>query len=294
MNEATAPPLAKCNLGAAVVWMAFSIVSFAFMAVAGRELSAELWPHEIMVYRSAIGLVVVAGVVWAIHGRLAVASGRPGEHAVRNVVHFAGQNAWLYAIATIPLAQMQALELTSPIWMAVLAPLLLGERITRPGVIAAGLGFVGVLVVTRPGLSPLALGHGAALAAAVSFALTNLVTKRLAREDTTLTILFWMNLTQMVLGLLCTLPAGGPTLFSAALVPWVLAIGLSGLSAHFSLTRALASAPIAIVAPLDYLRLPALAFVGALFYSEALEVVVFLGAGLIIAGNLYNLWAGRP
>ncbi|MEM0923697.1 MAG: DMT family transporter [Pseudomonadota bacterium] len=277
----------------AALWMIGSIISFSAMAVAGRELAAELDTFEIMAYRSAIGFPVIAALVIFGPGLVTVRTAEIRGHATRNVIHFAAQNFWFYGVATIPLAQLVAIEFTNPIWVALLAPLMLSERLTRGGVVAAGMGFLGILIVARPGLAPLEPGHGAALAAAIGFALTNIFTKRLSRADTTLCILFWMTLSQMVMGFLCALP-GGITLFSWAMTPWVLFVGLCGLTAHFSLTRALSLAPATLVAPMEFLRLPVIAFAAALLYGEELEVAVFLGAALILAGNLYNLTRRAP
>ncbi|MEL6478574.1 MAG: DMT family transporter [Pseudomonadota bacterium] len=277
----------------AALWMIGSILSFSAMAVAGRELAAELDTFEIMAYRSAIGFPVIAALVLLGPGLATVRTAEIRGHSVRNVIHFTAQNLWFFGVATIPLAQLVAIEFSNPIWVALLAPLMLSERLTRGGIVAAGLGFLGVLVVARPGVAPLEAGHLAALGAAIGFALTNIFTKRLSRTDTTLCILFWMTLSQMVMGFLCALP-GGITLFSWAMTPWVLFVGLCGLTAHFSLTRALTLAPATLVAPMEFLRLPVIAFAAAILYGEPLEVAVFLGAALILAGNLYNLTRRAP
>ena len=277
----------------AALWMVGSILSFSAMAVAGRELSAELDTFEIMAYRSALGCPVIALLIWLGPGFATIRTQNPGTHATRNVIHFAAQNFWFYGVATIPLAQLVAIEFTNPIWVALLAPLMLAERLTRGGMVAAGLGFIGILIVARPGLAPLEPGHGAALAAAVGFALTNIYTKRLAGRDSTLCILFWMTLSQAVMGFLCALP-GGMTLFSWEMTPWVIFVGICGLTAHFSLTRALSLAPATLVAPMEFLRLPVIAMAAALMYGERIELAVFLGAALIIAGNLYNLRQRAP
>ncbi|MEL7171413.1 MAG: DMT family transporter [Pseudomonadota bacterium] len=274
----------------AALWMVGAIASFATMAVAGRELAAELDTFEIMAYRSALGLPVIVLLMAMGEGLGRVRTSLGREHAVRNVIHFSAQNAWFYGIATIPLAQLVALEFTNPIWVVCLAPLLLGERMTRGAVLAALIGFVGILIVARPGLEPLGLGHAAGLFAAVGFALTNIFTKRLSREDSALCILFWMTLSQAVMGVLCALP-GGIAWPSDALMPWVLLVGVCGLTAHFSLTRALFAAPASVVAPMEFMRLPVVAAAGALLYGEPLEVAVFIGAAVILAGNLIGIRA---
>ncbi|MEM8597617.1 MAG: DMT family transporter, partial [Pseudomonadota bacterium] len=144
-----------------------------------------------------------------------------------------------------------------------------------------------------PGLSPLEIGHAAGLAAAIGFAFTNIFTKRLSRQDSALCILFWMTLSQAIMGVLCALP-GGITLFSWSLAPWVALTGICGLTAHFSLTRALFAAPATTVAPMEFMRLPVIATAGALLYDEPLEIAVFLGAALILVGNIIGIRARVP
>ncbi|MEM7497974.1 MAG: DMT family transporter [Pseudomonadota bacterium] len=274
----------------AALWMVGAIASFATMAVAGRELSTELDTFEIMAYRSALGFPVIVALMAVGEGLGRARTRLWREHGLRNVIHFSAQNAWFYGIAMIPLAQLVALEFTNPIWVVLLAPLLLAERLTRSAVLAALIGFVGILIVARPGLEPLGLGHAAGLFAAIGFAFTNIFTKRLSREDSALCVLFWMTLSQAVMGVLCALP-GGMTWPSDALIPWVLLVGLCGLTAHFSLTRALFAAPASVVAPMEFMRLPVIAAAGAVLYGEQLEIAVFVGAGIILAGNIIGIRA---
>ena len=292
MSVVEADPPAADRPGLAAAWIVGAILSFAAMAVAGRELSAELDTFEIMAYRSTLGFPVVAVALLWREGWRGAATAQPGRHAVRNVIHFAGQNAWFYGVATIPLAQLVALEFTNPIWVALLAPLLLGEALTWRKVAAAALGFAGVLVIAQPGVAPLDWGHAAGLGAALGFALTNVFTKGLTRRDSLLCVLFWMTTSQMVMGIAFAAP-GGVTLISAERAPWVAFVGLCGLTAHFSLTRALTLAPASVVAPMEFARLPVIAVVGMLLYGEPLEIAVLAGAALILAGNTANLLPAR-
>jgi len=277
----------------AALWMTGAISSFSLMAVAGREVSFDLDTFEIMTYRSLIGAVIVTAAALAT-GRLPqVRTRRLPLHAVRNVFHFAGQNLWFYGVALIPLAQLFAFEFTTPLWVALLAPLVLGEAMTRTRGFAILLGFLGILVVARPGISPLGVGHLAAGLASIGFAGTVLATKELSRTEDVWTILFWMTWMQVLFGLACAGIDGHIALPRSESVVWVVLIGLCGLSAHLSITQALRCAPASVVSPMDFLRLPVIAVVGMMVYGEKLEVAVFAGAGLILAGNLMNIRAAR-
>jgi drug/metabolite transporter (DMT)-like permease len=277
----------------AALWMTGAIASFSLMAVAGREVSVDLDTFELMMYRSLIGAAIVTAI-GAATGRLPqVRTGRIRLHAVRNVFHFTGQNLWFYGVAVIPLAQLFAFEFTTPLWVALLAPLVLGEALTRKRALACLLGFLGILIVAQPGISPLGIGHLAAALAAIAFAGSVLSTKRLSQSESVWTILFWMTWMQVLFGLTTAGIDGDIALPRMSSVKWVVIVGLCGLTAHLSITSALRCAPASIVSPMDFARLPIIAVVGMLFYGEPLEIAVFAGAALILLGNLMNIRAGR-
>jgi drug/metabolite transporter (DMT)-like permease len=263
------------------------------MAVAGREVSVGLDTFELMLYRSLLGIPVVLACAALFGGLGALATRRPGLHLTRNLFHFSAQNLWFYALATIPLAQVFALEFTTPIWVALIAPVVLREAFTRAGAVAAVLGFLGVLVIARPGATELVPAHGAALLAAVGFAGNVLATKALSGTESTLCILFWMTVLQAAMALGCALP-GGIAVPAPELWPWLVVLGLCGIGAHFCITQALRLAPATVVAPMDFLRLPLIAVVGMLLYGEPFELAVLAGGALIVAGNLVNIRAQRP
>jgi drug/metabolite transporter (DMT)-like permease len=269
--------------------MVGAIASFSLLAVAGRAVSPALDTFEIMLFRSGMGLVIVATTL-AAQGRLSEA--RPRQfpmHIARNLIHFAGQNLWFYALTVLPLAQVFALEFTSPLWVILLAPIFLGERLTARGLLAGLVGFAGVLLVARPEFGNLHPGLIAAATCAVCFAVTSMLTKRLTRTQPVVAILFWLNLMQFAFAAVIVGWDGEVPVPTMAQVPWLLLIGVTGLVAHWCLTSALDSAPASVVMPLDFARLPVIAVVGWAFYSEALDPLVFVGAALILGGNLLTL-----
>ncbi len=283
----------KGEIGKAALWMTGAILSFSSMAIAGREAGHSLDTFEIMSYRSLVGLIIVALLITLTKHWDQVKTERLGTHLLRNLAHFTGQNLWFFAVTLIPLAQVFALEFTSPIWVVVLSPLLLGERLTLIRALSVVFGFVGILMVARPSPDTLNAGIITAASCAIFFALTVIITKRLTRYEGIASILFWLTSMQLVMGLIMAGWDGDIALPDARVLPWVIVIGLAGLSAHFCLTTALSLAPATSVVPIDFVRLPLIAVLGMLIYGEDLDLWIFIGAAVICAANLLNLRAEK-
>lgn len=278
----------------ATLWMLGGVVAFSLMALAGREAGVHHDTFEILFYRSLTGLALI--LVWiAATGQAGrIGHGRMGLMAARNLFHFAGQNLWLHALTVLPLAQVFALEFTTPVWVLLLAPLLLGEAITRRGAGVAALGFAGILIVTRPWSGPPDPGLWAAALAAVGFAVSAITTRLLTRTDTVLSVLFWMHVMQALFALAAALIDGTLAAPSAASLPTLLAVGVLGLVAQICLTSALSLAPAAAVMPVDFLRLPLIVVLGAALYGEGADAAVILGGAVILLANWLNLRDSRP
>ena len=271
--------------------MTGAIASFSSMAVAGRELSLVHDTFEIMMYRSLVGFLVVALVLTATGGWVQVSTQRLGLHALRNTLHFTGQNLWFYAVAVAPLAQVFALEFTQPLWVILLSPLLLNERLTPLKITAALIGFAGVLIVTRPGSAPMSPGLATAAASAIFFAFTTISTKKLTRFASIGCIVFWLTSMQAVLGAIAAGFDGQIAMPTAQTVPFLVLVGLAGLLAHFCITNALAIAPATVVIPFDFARLPTIAVVGMILYHEPIDHWVLIGAAVIFSGIFLNIWS---
>lgn len=268
----------------AALWMIGAIFSFTAMAVAAREISQTHDSFEIMAARSIIGLVLVL-VIGKAMGQLGnISSQRLSGHFWRNIVHFTAQNLWFWSLTMIPLAQVFALEFTSPLWVILLSPLFLGERLTLSKLAAAGLGFAGILIVARPDLTNLSPGVLAAAGSALGFAATSILTKRLTRDEAIITILFWLTAFQAVFGILAATYDGQINWPTAETLPWLGLIGVCGVLAHLSLTSALTLAPASFVMPIDFIRLPLIAVIGAMAYGEAIDPFVLGGGAVIFLG----------
>jgi drug/metabolite transporter (DMT)-like permease len=268
------------------LWMGGALVSFSVMAVAARELLRAMGSFEILFLRSLVSFVLVLAVLPRF-GLGVLRTRLFGLHVVRNVLHFGGQYAWVYAIAMLPLATVFAIEFTMPVWTALLAMLILGERLNRGRIVMLALGVAGILIILKPGFEIVEPGALAMLAGSFAYASMNIATKRLAEKDSAFAILFYMSAIQLPLGLFPALSQWvSPRI---AELPWIVAIGAAGLSAHYCLTRALRIADAMVVVPVDFLRLPLIAVVGMVFYGEPLELSIMLGAVVIFAGTYYSI-----
>ncbi len=282
---------ASIDIGRVVVWMSGALLSFSVMAVSIRALAATFSVFEILAVRSAGGLIVLAALALMRPAlRPLLRTRRIGLHALRNSVHFAAQYAWALSITLLPLGTAFALEFTMPAWLALFATWLLGERMTASRTGAIALGFLGALVILRPGLQSFQPAALIMLTAALGFALAAIAVKKLVATETTFAILFFMNAMQLPMNL-----AGSSATFLGKIelanaLPLV-GVALAGLSSHYCLTNALRAGDVTIVVPLDFLRIPLIALIGWSLYGEPLDAFVFAGAAIIGTGIFWNLRA---
>jgi drug/metabolite transporter (DMT)-like permease len=281
--------VAPKNIVRVVLWMSGALLLFSAMAVSVRVLAATLGVMEILALRAGLGLMVMAALA-ALRAdlRATINCRHLPLQLLRNTVHLGASYLWATSLLLIPLATAFALEFTTPAWTLLLAAPVLGERLTASRIGAVVFGLLGVLVILRPGLATFQPGALLTLVAAFGLAIALIATKKLTRTDSTFAIVFWMMLIQLPLAL-----AGSDPLFVTKLnqgqVPAVIGIGVTGLLSHYCLTNAFRAGDAGVVVPLDFMRIPLIAVIGWWLYGERLDVFVFLGAGLIITGVLWNL-----
>lgn len=274
------------SVNQAAGWMAGAITALILMAIAGRELSSSLSTWQLLFIRSGIGLLILTPLIIRSDPSQFLCHGF-GTQLVRNISHFFGQYCWFFAIASIPLANVFALEFTVPIWCALLAPVILNERQTLQRLLCVLLGFAGILIVLRPGIELVDLASWMMLAGAVGFAVALLTTKKLTHNNSPLTILFYMCLLQLPMS---ALPAFNSWQSVAGWQwPWVVMVGVSALIAHYCMAKAMQLVDATLVIPMDFLRLPLIAVIGYLLYNEALDIWVMLGAALMLIANYQNI-----
>ena len=266
--------------------------SFTLVTISGRAAGQGIDTIHLIFYRSIVGLVLITTLVmFSRAGLRQLATRRLGHHALRNTIHFVAQYSWLSALLLIPLTQLIAIEFTAPLWVAILAPLVLRERLSLTRIIAAIVGFAGILVIVRPGSVPVSEGTIFAMVAAFGFAGSMITTKQLVRTETILCFLFHMSWMQLVI-------AGVPIIQNLQVptpetAKWIVAMAMAAMMAHFSLARAFTYADAIIVAPMDFMRLPLLMVVGVLLYAERVDPIVLVGAALVVVANLINIFWER-
>jgi len=269
-----------------VLWMLGAVLSFAAMAIAVRGLQRHMGSFEIVFLRS----IVMLGLALSFLPRSGLASLRTHRihlHFGRNLIHVLGQFLWVYSIGALTLATVFAIEFTMPVWTAILAAIFLHEKLTRPRLVQLVLGLAGVLIILRPGGGEF---HPAALAMIVGslcYASSFIFTKRLSSTDTALAILFWMSVIQTPISLALAIPQWVAPV--TADVPWILAVGFGAFWAHYCMTRSMMLVDATVAVPIDFIRLPLIAVIGATLYGEAFDPMVIVGAVVIFAGTYYSL-----
>jgi len=269
-----------------VLWMLGAVLSFMAMAIAVRELQRHMGSFEIVFLRS-VGMLAITLALLPRAGIASIRTARFQLHLWRNLIHFCGQVLWVYSIGALALATVFAIEFTMPVWTAILAWLFLKEKFTLPRLVMLGLGLVGVLIILRPGTGEF---HPAALAmilGSLCYASSFIFTKRLSSTDSALAVLFWMSVVQLPISLALAAPQWVSPV--AADLPWIVGIGAGAFTAHYCMTQAMKLVDAMVAVPIDFIRLPLIAVVGALAYGEPFDPMVIAGAAVIFAGTYYSI-----
>ncbi|MDE0058572.1 MAG: DMT family transporter [Defluviicoccus sp.] len=278
---------ARHNPVVGVLWMFGAAVAFSVALALVRHLSATYSTFEIVVFRLIFGIVVL--LPWLARvGRAGLRTNNLRLYAVRAAFAYSAMFCGYYAVRLITIADAVALQFTLPIFTLIFAVILLKERAYAHRWIATVLGFVGVLIIVRPGFAEVNAGVAIALAAALLFGVVDVSTRFLARDDGIRTILFYGFVMQVPIA---AIPAAvtwvTPTL---ADLPWILAFATAALGAQICITKSLAAAEASLVSPVLYLRLPMVALIGFVFFDELPSVWTWVGAALLFGCTYYCTW----
>ena len=257
--------------------------SFIGMSIGSRELAANLSIRQELYFRALVGLFVIVLFMRSLWPEIRQMR-QFRLQLIRNTVHFTAQYFWTIGVVLMPLASVFALEFTMPVWVAFFAWAILHERPTRARLLAVLGGFLGVLVIVRPGTGIVDPAAGLVLIAAMGYGLSLVLVKLLTRQNSPGVIVAWMILIQLPLGLVAALTDWRPV--HIADLPWMIVAGAGALSAHYCMAQALRRLDASVVIPVDFLRVPLAALAGYYIYNEAIDIWVFLGAAIILGANL--------
>lgn len=270
------------------LWMLAT--TLAFVAVNGivRHLGTDLPAAQSAFIRFAFGLAFLAPAIWQ-----ARAMRFPPEvlwlFGWRGVLHVAAVVFWFYAMARVPVAEMAAIGFLNPVVVLVIAGLLLGEGLGRGRVISVLVALIGALVVLRPGLREVSVGHLSQLAATLCFAVSYIFAKRLSGLAPASVVVAVLSVTVAV-GLAPVAWWVWQPVTVDQLV-WLAGVAALATLGHYTMTRAFNAAPLAVTQPVTFLQIIWAAMLGALVFGEAVDGLVLLGGALIVGAVSLNTWA---
>jgi drug/metabolite transporter (DMT)-like permease len=201
------------------------------------------------------------------------------------VINFIGMLSGFTAVTLIPLADMTALTFTSPIFVTIGAALFLGEVIRMRRMAAIVVGFIGALIILRPGLVEVSTGAMLALVSALTIAIASLIVKKMTETESASSIVFWMVMMQAPIALVPTLFVWQWPTAEAWIYLWGMA--LSGTAAHVLLTRAIGMVEITSLQPLEFAKLPFAVVLAWMVFGEWPDIWIWLGGAVIFASTAY-------
>ena len=269
-----------------MLWMIASTASFSAMIIAVRFLSDTIPPFEQVLLRSLIGLAITLPTLIGVAGQ-ALKTFLPnrlgGLYAMRAFCTFTGVSAWFFAIAAMPLAEAVALHFTLPVFGLILSSLILREHVTHHRWVTVGIGFLGVLIILRPGIAVFDYMALAVFLSAIGYAGGDICTKMLSRTEPSRLIVLNLNIWLIVFA---AIPSAmdwyTPTL---ADLPMILVMGVTAWAAHMCLAQAMKCADASIVIPMEFIRLPITAFSAYFFFAEVPGIWAMIGAAVIFFGT---------
>jgi drug/metabolite transporter (DMT)-like permease len=272
------------NVLRGAAWMIMAGFCWTIMTILVRQLSADYSSFEILFFRNLVSVCILLPLAMR-SGLSSLKTQRLPLHSLRALLSYIGVLLLFYGIANIPLPDVTALSFTQPLFVVVLAALILKEAVNGARWIAVIAGFVGLLVIVRPGVVAVELATVLVLLSAFSYAVSNICVKRLMTTDTANQSVFYFNLLMLPIALI-------PALFvwvtpALADLPLFVAIGVNGTIAVYAYARSFTLADASAVMPFDFLRMPMAATAAFLLFSETGDIWTWVGSVIIFASSYF-------
>lgn len=266
------------------LWMALSCASLSVLAALIRHLSFEMDPMMILFFRMVFAQALL--LPWLFKNGIGVLrTQRLRMHALRAFFTCGAMVSSFYAWSMIPLADVTALSFLAPIFATAGAALILREIVGPRRWAATLAGFVGAMIILRPGMVSLDAGHWLALAFAGCMACTMLVVKSLSSTEHPIKVVFFVGIFITPISLILALPVWQWP--AAHLWVWLLALGPAAVIGHVTFVKALSCADASAILPFDFLRLPFTAVLGFVMFGETADMWTWVGAAVIFASTFY-------
>lgn len=286
----TPAPPARLIFG--ILCMMTAGVMFSGMGGIAKLLGETYSSLQVSWARAAVHLVFLAAVFMPRGGLAVLRSRRPGLQLTRAVMLTCSNLCFFYAITFIPLAKASAISLAAPLIVTLLAWPMLGERTTPMRIAAVLTGFLGVIVVIRPGGELFHWASFFVLGSATAYGVYQVLTRRVAPFDPPATSALWAPLTGAV-GLLAVLPFVWIAPAGPADLALFFGCGALGATGHYFVARAFTYAPANIVSPFQYFQLLSAVAVGWAIFGDVPDAATWVGAAVIVAAGLWLGWAQR-
>ena len=282
------PPASSALKG--IAFMVLACVFFGVMHVGVRHVTQSVHPFEAAFFRNLFGLLVLAPS-FITHGLRPLRTQRLGLHCVRAALNVVAMLCFFYALSITPVVLVLSLAFTAPLFTAVLAVLLLGERIRARRLTAIVVGFAGTLLIIRPGIQPIELGPALVLLSAAVWGYVMILIKSLSRTDSAVTITAYMVLLMSPMTLVCALfvwtwPTGDELAVLAV-------VGVAGTVAQMCMTQSLRIADTMVVLPFDFTKLVWGALFAWILFGEVMDGWTLFGSLVIFSGGLYVAYRER-
>jgi drug/metabolite transporter (DMT)-like permease len=265
-----------------ILWMVGAALAFSVNFAVVRHLQDHISTFEVVFFRQVFGTILM--LPWLAHAGLgALKTTWFPLHCQRMLWSYAAMFLGYYSLLFIPLSDSVTLQFTLPVWTAVLAAMILGEKVGIHRWLAIAAGFAGVLVIVRPGFVDLNVGIAMVLVATAFYAVTDVIARALARTDRTILIVFYsfvLPLPFAAIPAAFTWTTPGPDLWLPLLI-----FALSSTVAQWCLTKSLATADASLVSPILFLRLPFVAAIAWYFFAQPTDFFTWLGAAIIFAAT---------
>ncbi len=266
------------------LWMLLAAAAFAAMTALVRVMGESLHPFEIAFWRNFYGLMFM--MPWLVRmGFGGLRTQRMGLYSLRGMFGLTAMLMWFWAITAMPMGEAVALSFTAPLFASLAAVVILHERMGLRRVMALVAGFVGALIILRPGVIAVTIPALVVLASSVFIACSVTTVKILSRTEKPEAIVTWMGLFMTPVSLIPALFFWrGPSLAETGVL---IAIGGLATIGQVAMTRAYAATEATIVLPFDYARLPFVAAIGFFVFAELPDAWTWIGAAIIAVATLY-------